>query len=137
MAVPTLSHSLPTPDLDRLRATFTPLAIDRLVTRFYARVRDDDLLSPIFAERVTDWPTHLGRMNAFWGSVLRAEPGYRPDRGTPQELHASLERATREHFERWLELFEQTAHETFEPWAARNVVGRARRMAVTLSRHLG
>lgn len=117
-----------------MRATFTRDAIDRLVSRFYERVREDDLLAPVFASRITDWPTHLGRMNAFWGSVLRAEPGYRADRGSPRELHHSLENVTRSHFERWLDIFEQTARETFEPWAADDVVGRARRMSVTLSR---
>jgi hemoglobin len=131
---PSPSHPVPTPHLDRLRATFTPAAIDRLVARFYTRVREDALLAPVFAERISDWPKHLGRMSSFWGSVLRAEPGYRPNRGTPRELHASLEHVTWAHYERWLELFEQTAHETFEPWAAENVVGRARRMAVTLAR---
>ena len=126
--------SAPTPDLTRLRATFTPEAIDRLVSTFYQRVRDDALLAPVFADRITDWPTHLARMNAFWASVLRAEPGYRTDRGSPRELHHALESVTGAHFERWLDLFERTAREIFEPWAAQNVVGRARRMAVTLSR---
>jgi hemoglobin len=126
--------SAPTPDLSRLRATFTHVAIDRLVTAFYERVRDDALLAPVFADHITDWPTHLGRMNAFWGSVLRAEPGYRAERGSPRELHHALENVTGAHFERWLDLFEQTAREIFEPWAAENVLGRAHRMAVTLSR---
>lgn len=122
------------PELERIRATFTHDAIDRLVATFYGRVRDDALLAPVFASRITDWPTHLGRMNAFWGSVLRAEPGYRADRGSPRDLHHALENVTRAHFERWLEIFEQTAREIFEPWAAADVVQRARRMAVTLSR---
>jgi hemoglobin len=117
-----------------MRATFTHEAIERLVSTFYERVREDDLLAPVFADRITDWRVHLGRMNAFWGSVLRAEPGYRADRGSPRELHHALETVTRAHFERWLDLFEQTAREIFEPWAADNVLGRARRMAVTLSR---
>ena len=44
--------------------------VDRVVERFYTRVRADDLLGPIFAERITDWPVHLGRMKQFWRSVL-------------------------------------------------------------------
>lgn len=128
------ASTAPTPDLGRLRATFTHEAIDRLVSTFYGRVRDDALLAPVFADRITDWPTHLGRMNAFWSSVLRAEPGYRAERGSPRELHHALENVTNAHFERWLDLFEQTAREIFEPWAAENVLGRARRMALTLSR---
>lgn len=40
-----------------------------LVHRFYGKVRNDTLLGPIFAERITDWPPHLERMVTFWSSV--------------------------------------------------------------------
>ena len=33
--------------------------IDRLVEDFYARVRDDALIGPVFAERIEDWAPHL------------------------------------------------------------------------------
>ena len=44
--------------------------IDRLVEDFYAKIRDDALLGPIFARHIADWPPHLSRMKAFWRSVL-------------------------------------------------------------------
>lgn len=127
------SRAAPTPSLDVLRSTFTHDAIGRLVSTFYARVREDPSLGPIFADRVTDWPRHLARMNAFWRSVLRAEPGYRAERGSPQEIHRGIESATLEHYARWLDLFEEVAREVFEPWAADHVTARARRMAAILS----
>lgn len=124
---------VPLPGLDAIRAAFTHERIERLVSTFYARVREDAALGPIFEERVSDWPRHLERMNTFWRSVLRAEPGYRPERGTPQEIHRSLERATLAHYDRWLELFDDVAREVFEPWAADHLLARARRMAGVLS----
>lgn len=128
-------RSLPTVDI--MRETFTPDAVARLVSAFYERVRADEALAPIFEARITEWPRHLERMESFWGSVLRAEPGYRADeRGSPREIHQAIDGMTHAHFHRWLELFEETAGEIFEPWAATNVVGRARRMAVVLSGHL-
>ncbi len=44
--------------------------VDRLVETFYGRIRADDLLGPIFAGRIADWPWHLDRMKRFWRSVL-------------------------------------------------------------------
>src|SRR3546814_10126119 len=37
-----------------------------LVDRFYAAVREDAMLGPVFDARVDDWPKHLGQMNRFW-----------------------------------------------------------------------
>jgi hemoglobin len=39
--------------------------IETLVRAFYARVRQDPLLAPIFASRVSDWEPHLNNMFAF------------------------------------------------------------------------
>ena len=44
--------------------------ISRLVDCFYARVRTDETLGPIFEEAILDqWEPHLARMKAFWNSV--------------------------------------------------------------------
>src|SRR3546814_15377676 len=44
--------------------------IAELVDRFYASVREDAMLGPVFDARVDDWPKHLGQMNRFWQSIL-------------------------------------------------------------------
>ena len=51
-----------------------------LVDRFYAKVRADALLGPIFAAHVADWGPHLERMAAFWSSVALMTGRYH---GTP------------------------------------------------------
>jgi hemoglobin len=43
--------------------------IERLVRSFYARVRDDGILGPIFAAKIEEWEAHLQKMFAFWSSV--------------------------------------------------------------------
>ena len=58
----------------------TEVEIRRKVHTFYARVRDDDLLGPVFEERIgTDWDAHLDRMVDFWSTVLLASGRYRGD----------------------------------------------------------
>lgn len=102
--------------------------IRSLVHRFYAKVREDELLSPVFAARVADWDTHLARMCAFWSSVALMSGIYH---GQPMEKHLPLP-VGGAHFDRWLALFEETAAEVCPPAAADHVVERARRIAESL-----
>lgn len=102
--------------------------IERLVRQFYARVRDDALLGPIFEARIADWERHLGRMCAFWSSVALMTGRYH---GEPMRAHMPLPVDAR-HFDRWLALFEETAAEVCPPAAAAHFVERARRIAESL-----
>jgi hemoglobin len=83
----------------------------RLVQRFYARVRADTAVGPIFATRITDWEPHLERMVAFWSSVALMTGRYH---GRPVPAHVGLPVGW-VHFERWLALFRETARETCTP----------------------
>ncbi len=49
-----------------------PDGLKRLVHTFYARVRDDDLLGPIFNREVADWPGKVSA--AVYGVALAAQP---------------------------------------------------------------
>jgi len=102
--------------------------IDRVVRAFYACARQDELIGPIFEREVADWEAHFGRMNAFWSSVLLMSGRYH---GTPMPMHARLPIGT-EHFNRWLELFVQTAREVCPPAAAAVFADRANRIADSL-----
>lgn len=79
--------------------------ITSLVHGFYARVRTDEALGPIFAAHVQDWDTHLAKMVDFWSSTLRGTARFR---GTPMPRHVALPGLTAELFRRWLALFDQT-----------------------------
>ena len=102
--------------------------IDRLVRTFYDRVRADAVLGPIFAGRIKDWDLHLERMCAFWSSVALMSGRYH---GQPMEKHLPLPVDAR-HFDRWLELFEETARQTCPENAAGHFIERARQIAESL-----
>lgn len=102
--------------------------IDRLVEAFYDRVRDDDLIGPIFATRVEDWGPHLAQMKLFWSSVALSTGVYQ---GRPMPKHLPLPIDAR-HFDRWLTLFRQTARDLCPPGAADHFIERAERIAQSL-----
>jgi hemoglobin len=102
--------------------------IERLVRGFYAKVRSDAVLAPVFEPRIADWEPHLKRMCAFWSSVALMSGRYH---GTPMAKHMPLP-VDAAHFDRWLALFEETANEICPPAAAVHFVELARRIAASL-----
>jgi hemoglobin len=102
--------------------------IERLVRGFYAKVREDAVLGPIFEARIKDWEPHLMQMCAFWSSVALMTGRYH---GTPMAKHLPLP-VDGGHFDRWLALFEQTAREICPSEAEAYFVERARRIAQSL-----
>lgn len=102
--------------------------VERLIRSFYARVRDDAVLGPIFAEKVEDWEPHLQKMFAFWSSVALMSGRYR---GDPMARHRPLP-IDAEHFDRWLSLFAQTAREVCPQAAAERFILLSHRIAESL-----
>jgi hemoglobin len=102
--------------------------IETLVHRFYARVREDNVLNPVFAARIEDWEPHLARMCEFWSSVALMTGRYH---GQPMAKHLPLP-IDAAHFDRWLALFEATARDVCPPKAADHFIERARRIAESL-----
>ena len=100
--------------------------IRNLVDSFYGKVRSDELLAPIFNERIRDnWPVHLEKMYRFWQTVLLGEHTYT---GSPFPPHANLP-VDKTHFEQWLKLFRQTLDEQFSGEKAKEAKWRADKMA--------
>jgi len=100
--------------------------IKTLVDSFYGKVRSDELLAPIFNERIRDnWPVHLEKMYRFWQTVLLGEHTYT---GTPFPPHANLP-VDKSHFEQWLKLFKETLNEQFSGEKAKEAKWRADKMA--------
>ena len=107
--------------------------IERLVHTFYGRVRQDDLIGPIFNARVADWNEHLAKLCAFWSSVVLRTGRYD---GRPLRPHLMLPLEGR-HFDRWLDLFERTAGEVLPASAALVFIERARRIADSFEMSIG
>jgi hemoglobin len=110
------------------RTGITETMIERLVRGFYAKVRTDAVLAPIFEARIRDWEPHLKQMFAFWSSVALMTGRYH---GTPMVKHMPLP-VDADHFDRWLDLFESTARQICPPQAAAHFIERARRIAASL-----
>ena len=98
--------------------------IASFVDRFYARVRDDALLGPIFADKVADWPHHLDQMKRFWRSVLHNSGEYQ---GRPMPKHVAIDGLDQAHFTRWLDLFYATLRDEEPSEAATRSVGTTAR----------
>lgn len=79
--------------------------VDRVVESFYARIRGDALLGPIFAEKIAEWPPHLAKMKQFWRSVLLGSGEFS---GNPMVKHQAIPGLSDHHFSHWLTLFFQT-----------------------------
>jgi hemoglobin len=106
-------------------------SIATLVDRFYSRVRQDEILGPVFAEKIgNEWEPHLETRCAFWSSLMLASGRYK---GNPMMKHLLLmPRIGSEHFERWLSIWKQTTAELFPPATAEVFVSKAESMAERL-----
>jgi hemoglobin len=97
-----------------------------LVDSFYGKVRKDGLLASIFNQSIADkWPEHLEKMYSFWQTVLLGEHSYY---GSPIAPHANLP-VDKNHFKRWLKLFNETIDENFSGEIAEEARWRATKMA--------
>lgn len=84
--------------------------IKLLVNSFYEKVREDELLGPIFEERIKgNWQPHLEKMYTFWQTVLAFDHTYS---GRPFDPHATMP-VEKAHFERWVGLFKTTVDTLF------------------------
>ncbi len=117
------------PQAPGAQAGISEAMIRTLVHAFYARVREDALLGPIFNGAIDDWDAHLEKLCAFWSSVLLMTGRYK---GTPMQAHAALPDIAEHHFGQWLALFADTARVHCPPAAVALFVDRAQRIAQSL-----
>ncbi|HLI22133.1 MAG TPA: group III truncated hemoglobin [Stellaceae bacterium] len=88
-----------------------------LVDAFYAKVRRDEMLAPVFERAIAPdaWPVHLSKMYDFWSSVMLTTGRYK---GNPLLAHMRQKSIEEPMFARWLALFRATAEERFSPEVA-------------------
>lgn len=89
--------------------------IEQLINSFYDKVKQDDVIGFIFNDVAkVNWEKHLPVMYDFWENILFLSNNYA---GNPMSVHTHLNKLTplaKEHFERWLKLFNETTDELFE-----------------------
>lgn len=97
----------------------TPSDIHQLVSTFYDKVLQDEQLAPFFQK--LDFSAHLPQMERFWRFALLSEEGYTTN-VTEKHLKMPLQK---QHFDRWLALFNETMDELFEGELAQQAKQRA------------
>ena len=108
--------------------------IKLLVVSFYAKIRKDAVLGPIFNQIVTDWEPHLELLTDFWETQLFLKRKYF---GNPVTAHQEVDdkmqhTITPEHFGLWMNLWFATIDELFEGETAYIAKNRAQKMSTML-----
>jgi hemoglobin len=112
------------------RPAIDEAALERLIPEFYARVRRDPEIGPVFNDAVHDWPGHLDKLVAFWSSVMLTSGRYK---GNPMMMHLKHSARIRpEMFARWLAIWRETTDELLDPQAAAALQEKAGRIAESL-----
>ena len=116
------------------RADLDEDQIDAVVRRFYARVRADPVIGPIFLDslgtRADVWEAHEAKIARFWQNALLRRPVYA---GNPMMVHAGISDLHRDHFAHWLSLFDAVLFEVLPPGTAQSWSRLAHRIGQGLS----
>lgn len=114
----------------------SPEDVKAFVDAFYGKVLEDDLLKPVFVDIAgVDWDEHLPKMYAFWSSLLLGTANYH---GAPFPPHFALrQHINTDHFDRWLNLFEETIDSLFAGDRATMAIQRARNIAWIFQAKMG
>jgi hemoglobin len=105
--------------------------IHQVVHGFYARIRQDPALGPIFNRVISEnvWPAHLQKMCDFWSSVMLMSGRFH---GAPMPAHLRIDGLNARHFARWLHMFAETVAELCPPEAAALFVKKSQMIAQSL-----
>jgi hemoglobin len=95
--------------------------ISKLLRHFYADVRQDPLIGPIFNAQIKDWKEHLEIIASFWETLIGGPRTYA--RPMPMK-HLSLQ-LKEEHFERWLFLWQANCRAQLPADVAPDMIGLA------------
>lgn len=101
----------------------------KLVTAFYADVRQHAVLGPVFNAQIDDWPEHLEKITEFWSLQTGGPSRYRGGFGM---AHLPLNLKP-EHFQQWLALWEFNNSRRLAPAEAAETNSLAHDLARRLS----
>jgi hemoglobin len=102
-----MGHMPSVPDLDSREH------IDALLVAFYDQALEDEVLGPVFRAARMELVSHLPRIAAFWEKTLLGTGHYD---GRPMQVHRHLMQTAglaERHFARWLQLWQESIHESF------------------------
>ena len=107
--------------------------ISKLVKFFYFKIRENELLGPIFNSHISEeqWPEHLEKLTDFWETNLF---GIAKFKGSPSAKHIKVDanmnyKIEQSHFGVWLQLWFETIDQHFEGEIANKAKQAAHKMA--------
>jgi hemoglobin len=105
-----------------------------LVDTFYGRIREDQLLGPIFNHHIEqdEWPEHLEKLTGFWAANLLGIPIKK--KVNPVLKHHLVDKnlnynVQQGHFERWLHIWFGTLNDLYKGEIADFAKRKAKNMA--------
>ena len=99
-----------------------------LLRHFYADVRQQTEIAPVFAAHVTDWPSHLEKIADFWTAATGGPVLYS---GPMPYKHLSLG-LEEQHFVAWLDLWRRHCNAHLAPAEARQLIALAESIGMRL-----
>lgn len=123
--------------MEKLKLIESREDVKRLVETFYAKVLKDETIGFIFTEVAKIEPeTHFPKITDFWESVLFNTAGYTRN---VMQIHLDLNAEVKleaAHFQRWLELWQETVNEMFTGELAERANQRALSIATIMQMKL-
>jgi|SRR5215204_4591118 len=115
--------------------------IDKLMRLFYRDAIADEKIGSIFTDVANlDLEHHLPIIGDFWETLLFRSGDYAHHGRNPLQVHIELDKKiqlTREHFQRWLEIFSATVDSLFTGETAEFIKMRSAAIAVRMLEALG
>ena len=128
----TAPQSVPAAAVAPKHAVPSTASLTALVHGFYADVRADPLLGPVFEEALRDrWEPHLARMVDFWSTVAMGSKSFS---GNVFGKHMALSGVTPAHFAAWVRLWAEHTDARFPPAVAQQLQQTAHGVARNLFR---
>lgn len=107
--------------------------IKTLVSHFYQKVQNDEILGPVFNDVAkVDWDHHIPLICEFWNSIMLKTNEYHGNAYRKHVLLGDKTEVTEKHFARWLALFEEEAFKHLPDQAARSITEKAHMIASSL-----
>jgi len=107
--------------------------IKKLVIHFYQKVRNDEMLGPIFNDVAkVDWDHHIPLICQFWNSIMLKTNEYHSNAYRKHVILGEKTNLTEAHFTRWLMLFQEEAFKHLPPEEAQLIIDKATMIASSL-----
>ncbi len=107
--------------------------IEVLINSFYAKIRKDALLGPIFNTQIPEdkWSAHLINLTDFWETNLFGVARFK---GNPTKMHVEVDKnfnyeINQVHFGKWLQLWFETIDELYQGDYAKKAKDSARKIS--------